>query len=91
MTLEVYQHHSETCRCLELSSYLWFVTSLKNIQKLSAKSLQLREPDSGREEDEFRAAGQGHAAQNKKLRCSHTDQFRGGLRHQLGPVTRVKR
>lgn len=36
---------------LVLPSYLWFGASLENIQKLPAKSLQLREPDPGREED----------------------------------------
>lgn len=38
---------------LVLPSYLWFGASLENIQKLPAKSLQLREPDPGREEDEI--------------------------------------
>lgn len=36
---------------LVLPTYLWFGASLENIQKLPAKSLQLREPDPGREED----------------------------------------
>lgn len=36
---------------LVLSSYLWFGASLENIQELPAKSLQLREPNPGREED----------------------------------------
>lgn len=50
----------------QLYSYLWFGASLKNIQKLPAKSLQLRETDSGEEESAFTTAGQGHGEQNNK-------------------------
>lgn len=50
VTLKLY-HHCSDARLQESAhphSYLWFVTSLKNIQKLPAKSLQLRETNSGK-------------------------------------------
>jgi len=61
--LEVYPYCSESHLQVSanLCSYLWFVTSLQNIQQLPAKALQLREADSGKEEGVVMTVGQGTA------------------------------
>lgn len=97
VTLRAHHHCPETLRVFtDLYSYLWFVTSLKNIQKLPAKSLQLRESNSGKEEDVSgnRTVGTHsteHQVLQKLLQEYNTAHLRGGLWHQPGPVTMVKR
>lgn len=81
VTLKLYHHCSDTClrESAHPHSHLWFVTSLKNIQKLPAKSLQLRETNSGKRgrcaynscagNSRQEAGQQRHIVQNNKKLC----------------------